>query len=68
MNANSGHCTFTRCDEDWGQLGPAMKALPLADIYRRLGAPMMGTHAQNTGGGFHFEPMRITRSCGCAMI
>lgn len=30
--------------------------LPLADIYRRLGAPMLGTHAQNKGGGFHTEP------------
>jgi phage terminase large subunit-like protein len=29
---------------------------PLADIYRRLGAPMLGTHAQNKGGGFHVEP------------
>jgi phage terminase large subunit-like protein len=29
---------------------------PLADIYRRLGAPMLGTHAENKGGGFHVEP------------
>jgi hypothetical protein len=28
----------------------------LADIYRRLGAPMLGKHAENRGGGFHIEP------------
>ena len=26
--------------------------LPLADIYRRLGAPMMGKHAENKGAVF----------------
>jgi len=29
---------------------------PIAEIYRRLGAPMMGQHAQNRGGGHHVEP------------
>jgi hypothetical protein len=28
----------------------------LAEMYRRLGAPMLGTHAQNKGGGIHMEP------------
>ena len=28
----------------------------IADVYRRLGAPMLGTHAQNKGGGNHLEP------------
>jgi phage terminase large subunit-like protein len=37
--------------------------LALADVYRRLGAPMMGTHAQNRGGGFHVEPA-IEEMCG----
>jgi phage terminase large subunit-like protein len=30
--------------------------IPLADIYRRLGAPMLGKHAENKGGGIHVEP------------
>jgi phage terminase large subunit-like protein len=28
----------------------------LADVYRRLGAPMLPKHAENKGGGFHVEP------------
>jgi phage terminase large subunit-like protein len=28
----------------------------IADIYKRLGAPMLGQHAQNKGGGHHLEP------------
>jgi hypothetical protein len=35
----------------------------LAEIYKRLGAPMMGTHAENHGGGFHTEPA-IEEMCG----
>jgi phage terminase large subunit-like protein len=35
----------------------------LADVYRRLGAPMLGTHAQNKGGGFHTAPA-IEEMCG----
>jgi phage terminase large subunit-like protein len=35
----------------------------LADVYRRLGAPMLGTHAQNKVGGFHTEPA-IEEMCG----
>jgi phage terminase large subunit-like protein len=30
--------------------------IALADVYRRLGAPMLGKHAENQGGGFHLEP------------
>ena len=37
--------------------------LALADIYLRLGAPMLGTHAQNRSGGFHLEPA-IEEMCG----
>jgi phage terminase large subunit-like protein len=37
--------------------------IALADVYRRLGAPMMGTHAQNHGGGNHIEPA-IEEMCG----
>ena len=28
----------------------------LADVYRRLGAPMLAEHAQNKAGGYHIEP------------
>jgi hypothetical protein len=35
----------------------------IADVYRRLGAPMLGTHAQNRGGGHHLEPT-IEEICG----
>jgi phage terminase large subunit-like protein len=35
----------------------------IADVYRRLGAPMLGTHAQNRGGGYHLEPA-IEEMCG----
>lgn len=28
----------------------------LADVYRRVGAPMLGSHAENKGGGYHTEP------------
>jgi hypothetical protein len=28
----------------------------LAEVYKRLGAPMLSTHAENHGGGFHTEP------------
>jgi phage terminase large subunit-like protein len=35
----------------------------IADVYRRLGAPMLGTHAQNRGGGHHLEPT-IEEMCG----
>jgi phage terminase large subunit-like protein len=35
----------------------------LADVYRRLGAPMMGLHAQNKGGGISVEPA-IEEMCG----
>jgi hypothetical protein len=35
----------------------------LADVYRRVGAPMLGTHAENKGGGYHTEPA-IEEMCG----
>jgi phage terminase large subunit-like protein len=35
----------------------------LAEIYKRLGAPMLTTHAENHGGGFHTEPA-IEEMCG----
>jgi hypothetical protein len=28
----------------------------ISEIYRRLGAPMLRSHAENKGGGFHLEP------------
>ena len=30
--------------------------IALADVYRRLGAPMLGKHAENKGGGYSVEP------------
>jgi phage terminase large subunit-like protein len=36
---------------------------PLADVYRRLGGPMLGTHAQNNGGNYSVEPP-IEEMCG----
>jgi hypothetical protein len=30
--------------------------MALADVYRRLGAPMLSKHAENKGGGYHVEP------------
>ena len=35
----------------------------LADVYRRVGAPMLATHAENKGGGYHTEPA-IEEMCG----
>jgi len=35
----------------------------LADVYRRLGAPMLSSHAENKGGGYHVEPA-IEEMCG----
>jgi hypothetical protein len=35
----------------------------LADVYRRLGAPMLAMHAQNKGGGIAVEPA-IEEMCG----
>ena len=37
--------------------------IALADVYRRLGAQMMGTYAQNHGGSIHLEPA-IEEMCG----
>jgi phage terminase large subunit-like protein len=46
--------------------------IPLADVYRRLGAPMLPKHAENKGGGIHVEPA-IEELCsfmkrGCFVI
>jgi phage terminase large subunit-like protein len=30
--------------------------IALADVYRRCGAPMLGKHAENKGGGYYTEP------------
>ena len=35
----------------------------LAEVYRRQGAPMLATHAENKGGGYHTEPA-IEEMCG----
>ena len=37
--------------------------IALADVYRRVGAPMLGKHAENKGGGYHVEPA-IEEMCG----
>jgi phage terminase large subunit-like protein len=35
----------------------------LADVYRSVGAQMLGSHAENKGGGYHVEPA-IEQMCG----
>ena len=37
--------------------------IALADVYRRVGAPMLGKHAENKGGGYHVEPA-VEEMCG----
>ena len=37
--------------------------LALADVYRRVGGPILSTHAENKGGGYHVEPA-IEEMCG----
>jgi phage terminase large subunit-like protein len=37
--------------------------IALADVYRRVGATMLGSHAENKGGGYYTEPA-IEEMCG----
>ncbi len=37
--------------------------LALADVYRRVGGPMLSKHAENKGGGYHVEPA-VEEMCG----
>jgi hypothetical protein len=62
----AGLCRGLRIPIAWphdGLVHEKGSGIALADIYRRLGAPMLGTHAQNKGGGFHLEPA-IEEMCG----
>jgi phage terminase large subunit-like protein len=55
----AGMCRGLRIPVAWPHDGLQHEkgsGLPLADIYRRLGAPMLSKHAENKGGGFHMEP------------
>jgi phage terminase large subunit-like protein len=39
-----------------GQQHEKGSGIALADVYRRLGAPMLAKHAENKGGGIHLDP------------
>jgi phage terminase large subunit-like protein len=56
----AGMCRGLRIPIAWphdGNTHERGSGLPLADVYRRLGAPMLGTHAQNPGGSLSVEPV-----------
>ena len=44
------------CYPNDGNVHEKGSGIALADVYRRLGAPMLAKHAENKGGGFHIEP------------
>jgi len=62
----AGMCRGLRVPIAWPHDGLTHEkgsGVALADVYRRLGAPMLGSHAENHGGGFHVEPA-IEEMCG----
>lgn len=55
----AGMCRGLRIPIAWphdGNSHEKSSGIALADVYRRLGAPMLGKHAENKGGGYHTEP------------
>jgi len=55
----AGMCRGLRIPIAWphdGNSHEKSSGIALADVYRRLGAPMLGGHAENRGGGYHVEP------------
>jgi phage terminase large subunit-like protein len=55
----AGMCRGLRVPIAWPHDGLTHEkgsGIALADVYRRLGAPMLRTHAENKGGGYHVEP------------
>src|SRR5262249_30186347 len=62
----AGMCKGLRVPISWPHDGLTHEkgsGLALADVYRRVGAPMLGKHAENKGGGYHTEPA-IEEMCG----
>jgi phage terminase large subunit-like protein len=62
----AGMCRGLRIPIAWPHDGNAHEkgsGEPLAEIYRRLGAPMLAKHAENKGGGYAVDPA-IEEMCG----
>ena len=55
----AGMCRGLRIPIAWphdGYTHEKGSGMALADVYRRVGAPMLRSHAENQGGGYHVEP------------
>lgn len=55
----AGMCRGLRIPIAWphdGYTHEKGSGVELAEVYRRVGAPMLGKHAENKGGGYHTEP------------
>jgi phage terminase large subunit-like protein len=55
----AGMCRGLRIPIAWPHDGLTHEkgsGIALADVYRRVGAPMMPKNAENSGGGYHVEP------------
>jgi phage terminase large subunit-like protein len=55
----AGMCRGLRIPVAWphdGAVHEKGSGEALADVYKRLGSPMLGGHAENRGGGYHVEP------------
>jgi phage terminase large subunit-like protein len=62
----AGMCRGLRIPIAWPHDGLTHEkgsGIALADVYSRVGAPMLGKHAENKGGGYHTEPA-IEEMCG----
>jgi phage terminase large subunit-like protein len=62
----AGMCRGLRVPIAWPHDGLTHEkgsGIALADVYRRVGGPMLHTHAENKGGGYHVEPA-IEEMCG----
>ena len=66
MKRIAGMCRGLRIPIAWPHDGLQHEkgsGIALADVYRRVGAPMLGKHAENKGGGYHVEPA-VEEMCG----
>jgi hypothetical protein len=55
----AGMCRGLRIPIAWphdGYTHEKGSGMALADVYRRVGSPMLRSHAENRGGGYHVEP------------
>ena len=62
----AGMCRGLRIPIAWPHDGLTHEkgsGVALSDVYRRVGAPMLSSHAENKGGGYHTEPA-IEEMCG----